>query len=420
MIEDSCLRNARKPSTLLDKLSTCKTCPVYRSNRQGKSIGVLCADNSMSGRVISADEVKVLNIFANSAAALMENIMLMERLIKNERFIDSVIFNMSSGLMVTDLKGTIRMVNYAGAEILKSEQADLLGRRLTAIFPEASGFINVDPSAVGREALVNTKGGAVSVGFTNSYLIESEGRSDGVIVLFRDLSEIKKLQDQVREGDRFAAIGKVAAGVAHEIRNPLFGITSVAQILAMEVKDGTPQKSLIDAMLSETSRLNTLVEDMLLYGRPMKVLPQTTDLHALIESVLEFHKAGITGKGLTVVKDFDPDLPDVSVDPHQMRQVFLNILVNALDASSKGGEIRLKTKRHRGGVSVTVGDTGIGVPEPDLPKIFDLFFTTKEKGTGLGLAICRKIVEDHGGSISIESAPGKGTAVYLNFPLEKG
>jgi len=418
MITGSCLRGEPRHHTLLDKIDKCKDCPVYRSNRRGRSIGIMCADNLPSGRPVGPDDTKLLNVYANSAAAILDNIILMERVIKNERFTDSIIFNMSSGLMVTDLAGTVRMINYAGAEILKCEREELLGRNITQLFPEAESLITTDTTPFGRELVIQTSGGAVPVGYTNSFLIEHEGRSDGVIVVFRDLSDIKKLQDQLRERDRFAAIGKVAAGVAHEIRNPLFGITAVAQILARETKDGTPQKNLIDAMLSETSRLNTLVEELLLYGRPMKVSPQPTDLHALIESVLDFHTTGIAQKSLNIVKNFQAELPLLPLDPHQMRQVFLNVLVNALDASSEGGEVRLRTTKAKDSVTVRVSDTGSGIPSQDLPKVFDLFYTTKEKGTGLGLAICRKIVEDHGGSISIQSLPGNGTTVEFVFPMQ--
>jgi len=417
IIKDSCKRCLEDSRTLLDKMMVCRECPVYKSNRRGKTIGILCADNKASGRPVTQDEMNALNVFAGSAAAIVENITLMERLIKNERFIDSIIFNMSSGLMVTDRMGRVRMVNYAGAEILKCEREDLLGKDFASAFPEARQFLVVeDVPAFGREVLINNGGGTTPVGYSNSYLIEHDGESDGVIVVFRDLSEIKRLHEQLRERDRFAAIGKVAAGVAHEIRNPLFGITSVAQILAREVKDGTPKKALIDAMLSETSRLNTLVEDMLLYGRTMKVAPQPVDLNTLIESVLDFHVTGIREKELKVVRDFAPDLPVLMLDPHQMRQVFLNILVNTLDASLHGGEVRLRTRKLHEAVSVGISDNGVGIPEDDLPKVFDLFYTTKEKGTGLGLAICRKIVEDHGGAVNIHSLPGRGTTVEIVLP----
>jgi signal transduction histidine kinase/DNA-binding response OmpR family regulator len=413
MVEDSCVRRLKSPGTLLDKIEICKGCEVYTAGMKGRVIGFMCVEKDGCKDAIGADELGTLGVYANSVAASLENIRLLERLIKDERFIDSILFNMSSGLMVTDNDGVVKMINYTGSAIFKRDHGDLLDQNIVELFPEARRLVSVDESHVGMEVMIN----GIPVGYSNSYQIGPDGRPDGVIVVFRDLSDIKKLQDRIRAADRFAAIGKVAAGVAHEIRNPLFGITSVAQILARETAEDSPLRQLIDAMLSETSRLNTLVEELLLYGRPTKAALAPTDVRGLMEDVLDFHKAAIEAKGIRLSKDFDPHLPQVKLDPHQMRQVFLNILYNALDAISKDGEIRLSTKLHDKSAVIRISDTGTGIPQDEIPKVFDLFFTTKEKGTGLGLAICRKIVEDHGGTVTLQSLTGKGTTVEIALPL---
>jgi len=413
MVEDSCVRRLKSSGTLLDKMEVCKGCEVYTAGMKGRIIGLMCVEREGREDVIGQDELGTLGVYANSIAALLENIRLMERLIKDERFIDSILFNMSSGLMVTENDGVVKMINYTGSSIFKREHGELIGRNIVELFPEARRLVTVDDSHVGQEVMIN----GMPVGYSNSYQIRPDGQPDGVIVVFRDLSEIKKLQDRIRAADRFAAIGKVAAGVAHEIRNPLFGITSVAQILARETEEDSPLRQLIDAMLSETSRLNTLVEELLLYGKPTKAALAPTDVHGLMEDVLDFHKAAIEAKGITLSKEFDPHLPELKLDPHQMRQVFLNILYNALDAINKDGEIRLRTTAHDNNAVIRISDTGMGIPSEEIPKVFDLFFTTKEKGTGLGLAICRKIVEDHGGSVTLHSVNGKGTTVEISLPL---
>jgi signal transduction histidine kinase len=329
-----------------------------------------------------------------------------------------MITNMSSGLLVTDHDGRVRILNNAGAEILRADRAMLQGQLLADVYPEAAVMLGIVGSQLGCEVEMKTPDGIVPVGFTNSYLVEKDGTDGGVIVVFKDLSEIRKLHEQLREKEHFSAIGKVAAGVAHEIRNPLFGITSVAQILGREIKEDTPQKALIDAMLSETSRLNTLVEDMLLYGRSTKLAPQPVDLNELIEGVVRFHQGGITEKGLKVVNVFDEGLPPLLLDQGQIKQVFLNLLVNAVDASGAGDEIMVRTGIKGESAVIEITDNGVGIPVDDLPKVFDLFYTTKEKGTGLGLAICRKIVEDHGGTVTISSMPGKGTSIRLKLPIQ--
>jgi PAS domain S-box-containing protein len=417
MVKDSCKRRQGPGHTLLDKLEVCKLCDVYRFNHRGRNIGILCVDRGDGGEKISLEDVKSLNVFANSAAAALENIRLMEQLTRDERFIDSIIFNMASGLLVTDKSGNVMMINYAGCEILHTSSELVMGKVIADIFPEVGAMLEVEESPVGHEVGVMTSEGPVPVGYSNSHVIAVDGSHDGVIVVFRDLSDIKAMQEQLRSKERFAAIGRVAAGVAHEIRNPLFGITSVAQIIGREIDPNSEHRALIDAMLSETSRLNTLVEEMLMYGRSTKLSPQPLNLNELLASVLDFYKQMIIDKGVEIVREFCATRPEILADPHQIRQVFLNILVNSLDSVGPGGYVKVRTFCEGDSIATVISDNGVGVPEDDLAKVFDLFYTTKQKGTGLGLPICRKIIEDHGGHISMTSEPGVGTTVRIRLPL---
>ena len=236
----------------------------------------------------------------------MSNITNVERIKKNEHLLDSIIFNMAAGLLVTDLAGKVQTINSSGSEIFGCDREAIIGKDITLIYPETARMMEVKTRIMGEEVEIMTDHGPVPVGFNSNHLISKEGKPEGFIVVFRDLSEIKKLHEELREKEHFAAVGKVAAGVAHEIRNPLFGITSVAQIIARETKDDAPSKPLIAAMLSETARLNRLVEDMLLYNRTIKLQKQPVDLCALIESVLEFHFEAIMEKGLKVVNELEP------------------------------------------------------------------------------------------------------------------
>ncbi len=414
VIDNSC-RMLRGSDNMLARMDICGNCPVYKTNTTGKNFGLICADNRVSKKPITQDNLNSLNLFANSAASLMSNIINMDRIKRNEHLLDSIIFNMAAGLLVIDLTGRVKMINISGAEILGCDREAIIGKDITLIYPETAGMLEIKPRIIGEEVEIITPNGAVPVGFNNNHLISRDGNPEGFIVVFRDLSEIKKLQDDLREKERFAAVGKVAAGVAHEIRNPLFGITSVAQIIARETSNENPIGPLVQAMLSETNRLNRLVEDMLLYNRTMKLQRQPVDICSLIENVLEFHFMAITEKGLNVVKECSA-LEIAMLDLNQIKQVFLNLLVNAIDASHAGGNITISARRSDGAIKITISDQGVGIPGPDLPKVFDLFFTTKEKGTGIGLAICRKIIEDHDGTIAVNSVSGQGTSVHINLP----
>ena len=377
---------------------------------------------------------------------LQENRELMQRLeekvkeqtvelAKGKQLMENVLTNMASGLLVVDPEGRITMVNQPGAETLHLSQEGLLGRKLLELFPDAWELLKVEDGQ--RELNLRLQdGSSIPLGFTNSYLLDPGGRREGVIVLFRDLSEIKRLQEEVRRKDRLVTIGEVAAGVAHEIRNPLFGISSVAQILAREVDFDQIHRDLVSAMLSEIKRLNALVEDLLLYGRPSKLHLHQEDLNQIWEEILGLSADRLAEGGLHVRKELDPSLPLTLLDGHKIRQVFLNLLKNAMEATPPGGTITVTTKVRskelgvRGQeetshsslltprwVEIGVEDTGLGIAPENVERIFDLFFTTKASGSGLGLPICRRIIEDHGGSILVQSEKGKGSCFTILLPL---
>jgi signal transduction histidine kinase len=216
----------------------------------------------------------------------------------------------------------------------------------------------------------------------------------------------------------------VVAGVAHEIRNPLFGITSVAQILKREVALPVAHQELVDAMLFETQRLNALVSDLLLFGRESRLELRPTDVHQLLDACCHLYAGEIRERSILLRKAYDPRLPALLADSDKLKQVVLNLLKNALEATPPEGTVTVRTEGHpveRHGeadqVKLTISDTGCGIPPGQQDRIFDLFFTTKPGGTGLGLPICRRIVEDHGGRISVESRPGEGTAFTVQLPL---
>lgn len=377
---------------------------------------------------------------------LQENRELMQRLeekvkeqtvelAKGKQLMENVLAYMASGLLVVDLEGRITMVNRPGAETLRLPQEELLGRKLLGLFPDAMELLKVQNGQ--RELnLLLQDGSFIPLGFINSYLLDPRGRQEGVIILFRDLSEIKKLQEEIRRKDRLATIGEVAAGVAHEIRNPLFGISSVAQILVREVAFDQAHRELVSAMLSEIKRLNTLVEDLLLYGRPSKLNLHQEDLNQIWEEILGLSADKLAEGGLHVRKELDRGLPLLLLDGHKIRQVFLNLLKNAMEATPPGGTITLRTKVRgkelgvRGQeetfhsspltprwVEISVEDTGLGIAPENVERIFDLFFTTKASGSGLGLPICRRIIEDHGGRILVWSEKGRGSRFTILLPL---
>jgi PAS domain S-box-containing protein len=361
---------------------------------------------------------------------------------RGRQLLENIISRMGSGLLVTDRDGRIRMINQHGQATLGVTPDQVVGKRLLDVFPGAGPLLEVQVDTLLRELDLPSLDGrsVVPLGFNNSRLLDAEGQPEGTIIIFRDLSDLRAIRAEARRKDRLAAIGELAAGVAHEIRNPLFGISSVAQILMTEVKFDPVHQELLAAMQAEIKRLNVLVEDLLHYSRPSKLQRTPQALEQIWDEILGLAREELAGAKVHVIRDIGNGLPKVPADGDKLRQVFLNLLKNAIQATPPGGRITIRLQRAPHGalpasvqhslepqagagepsreylVSV-VADTGVGIPAADLDRVFDLFFTTKSTGSGLGLAICRRIVEDHGGAIGIESTEQVGTTVTVALPL---
>jgi len=256
---------------------------------------------------------------------------------------------MGSGLLVTDRDGRIWMINQHGQESLGVTAAQAVGQRLLDLFPDAGPLLDVQVGSVLRELDLKCPGGhTVPLGFNNSLLLDATaGQPEGTIVIFRDLSDLRAIRAEVRRKDRLAAIGEVAAGVAHEIRNPLFGISSVAQILMTEVKFDPVHQELLAAMQSEIKRLNSLVEDLLNYGRPSKLQRTPQVLEQIWEEILGLAREELAGAKVHIAREIADGVPPVLADGNQLRQVFLNLLKNAIQATPPDGRITIRVERVR-------------------------------------------------------------------------
>jgi signal transduction histidine kinase len=247
------------------------------------------------------------------------------------------------------------------------------------------------------------------------------GSTKGISLIARDVTQRRKLEQRVAQSERLAAIGEVAASVAHEIRNPLFAISSISQILGMETNGDPELAELSKAMRSEIRRLNGIVEDLLTFGRRRDLELQQARPAAVLDELLSLNAGVFEERGLTVERvDGSPELA-FRFDPGQMKQVLLNLLLNAAQASETGGAVRVESGVEAGPDPqwfARVINGGPGIPDDVKDKIFDLFFTTKEKGSGIGLAVSKRIVEAHSGTLDFESRPGE-TVFTARLPLEE-
>jgi PAS domain S-box-containing protein len=361
---------------------------------------------------MSDSEKAFILLFASQAAAAMNTSHLFTSLKTEKEFSDAIFSCAASGIIVLDREGRVLKINGAGAEILQTSIGEIVGRNIKDLYPEAAAFLEIEP-ALGREVTLTFPGGnSVPIGFNNSPLLRVSEGMEGIIVLLRNMTEIKRLQEELKKKAHFQTMTKVISGVAHEVRNPLFGISSIGQILDREL-DSPQHKALIQAMLKETDRMKRLIEELLLYTRPAKLDIRKVDLGPLFDEL----KAYIQAKREVI--DFsahtEPQL-SVNADRDKLIQVLLNLLNNAIDAAT--GRIAVTAAASQGRVVITISDDGPGIREDDMTHVFDPFFTTKKGGTGLGLPICKKIIEDHGGAIALRSAPGAGTTATVIFAPE--
>jgi len=338
----------------------------------------------------------------------------------------TVLQSMGSGLIIVDLEGKIASMNQAAERILGYKSKDVEGIALEDLKGDGEKrILNWDDIRgevvrIDQEVeLIKRGGDTILIGFSTSPRRDVRGKMVGAIVVFRDLTEIKKMRENMRYKDRLASLGELIAGIAHEIRNPLAGIKTTAQALKAEFAPQDPKCEYLEKIIKEINRTNSLLQELFIFAKPQKPQFVPYDITKVLERVISMQEKSIEEKGVKIKKDYTPDIPLIPLDPNQIYQVFLNLILNAVQAMPQGGDLTLSVKQERGAwISVTVKDTGVGMSEEVKVKLFDPFFTTKPMGTGLGLAISYRIIQEHGGMVGVESKPGQGAKFTIRLPLK--
>ena len=325
-----------------------------------------------------------------------------------------IVRSLSSGLITTDSAGRILTANAPAAEILGRAVEELAGRPAEGVMP---GLTALGGGAPRRGDLsVVAAGHALTLGVTVSPLRDVDDRVIGQVVSFQDLTELRRLEQHARRAERLAIVGQLAAGVAHEIRNPLASISGSIELLRQAPQVTDDDRTLMAIVQREIQRLNGLIGDLLDYANPRPSQPVEFELAGLVEETVRVARGDLAAGELA----WDVAIAgpvQLHADPAKLRQVVWNLLRNAVDAArGGGGHVQVAVRGEPGAAVVTVGDDGAGMPEDMVARIFDPFFTTKRTGTGLGLATCHAIVAEHGGRIDVQTAPGKGTKMVVTLP----
>jgi two-component system sensor histidine kinase HydH len=244
-----------------------------------------------------------------------------------------------------------------------------------------------------------------------------EGIPVGRILLIRDVTAIREMENEVNRSRHLNSIGSLAAGVAHEIRNPLSSIKGFAVYFKERLSGNKEDEQTADVMIAETERLNRVISQLIEFARPLELKKEKVQFVELVRHTIKLIAADAQNNKISVEIDAATDLPEVEVDPDKIKQVLLNIFLNSLAALKEGGKLIIELVLKADNLAVIISDNGAGIEKVDLPRIYDPYFTSKPAGTGLGLAVVQKIMEAHGGRIDVESTAGEGTKVFLYFPL---
>ncbi len=409
------------------------------------------------GHESSALEVETLSAIANVVAGIIERRNMegqLEDLVQglretirdldNEKgFNESIISSMASGIIVLDGKGRVEKSNPVARQMIGCfEEDDIRGKTLDEF---------IDKDVVNNLIKLETLGG---IKRSEIKLVHNDGQrrtieymtvarredgselGQGIIINLKDVTDYRKIQSEMEKMNRFSTIAEIASAVAHEVRNPLAGIRTMSQAIDEQISEGDNKKEYIGRIIRQVDRLNVILTDFFTYARPPKPQKKKVSLKSIVDEIRPFMRNKMVKRGIDLHEDYQKNIPDILVDPNQIQQVFLNLMLNSIDAIKSGGSIEINAEylgEDREGlereklpwlktfekyVVVYFKDSGCGMQEEVVDRVFEPFFTTKHDGTGLGMAIVFRILKENNAGISVESKEGKGTTYLIFFSVE--
>ncbi|MGD1968373.1 MAG: ATP-binding protein [Desulfobacterales bacterium] len=338
-------------------------------------------------------------------------------------FSDNVVENVPIGLLALDHQGNIAAFNKVAEAVLQCSAAEVIGQAAVKCIPAALlkeiSNSQTHDDIIEKEIECRTAGGkTVPLEVGASSIKDENDVFVGNVLLFKDLTEVRALRREVARSQRLASVGRLAAGVAHEIRNPLSSIKGFATYFKERYPDRPQDQQTSTIMIQEVDRLNRVVGQLLEFARPVPVKPKPVSLQKLLDDSVTLVAERAADKGISIQTQNNARVDEVRIDPDRTNQVLLNLYLNAIDAMEKGGELNVEISANGqgGDVVILVSDTGHGIRQEDLSKIFEPYFTTKSTGTGLGLAIAHNTIEAMGGKITVESDRQAGTTFTVTLP----
>lgn len=347
----------------------------------------------------------------------------------------TVIDSVGDGVIVVASSGLITLCNPAAEEITGFSRRQAQGAEFCKLFALETTLLEIVSKTIRtgitisdhENVVVRSTGRVTPVAVTCYPLLLGNGEHIGAILTLKDITYIRELEAAVRQADRLSTLGTLAAGLAHEVKNPLGGIKGAAQLMEREFEPGSEMLDYTRVMIRETDRIDHIIRELLELASPRGLKLAPVNLHKILGDLLLLQKQSVSGGEVVFIQNFDPSIPDIMADEEMLARLFLNLIRNAIDAMDENGRLtvssrvlsdyRMANERHSRMVAIEVSDDGPGIPAEDLENIWTPFFTTKSGGTGLGLTICHKIVSEHRGMIKAESEAGRGTKFTVLLPL---
>jgi len=342
-------------------------------------------------------------------------------------YTNNVIESMASGLVSVDSDSRVVRVNSRARALFGLGERDVRGAPLDEVVRledgagrrEVESVLRGDARPVEVELGVETDEGRVPVAVGAALLRDEAGEPSGAVLLFQDLREIEELKEEVERERHLAALGRLAAGVAHEVRNPLSSLKGFAQFLRSKFNPGSEEERYSNIMIEEVERLDRVVQELLDFAKPVTAERKPSDINSIVEDALSLVGEDAAFRNVDIVRELGTGLPLAMVDGLQLRQALLNVLLNGIEAMRDGGRLTVRTDVRHGEpaqIALDVVDTGPGMDAEQMDKLFEPFYTTKPEGTGLGLTIVSRLIEQNGGRLGVESVLGEGTTFTINLP----
>jgi PAS domain S-box-containing protein len=375
----------------------------------------------------------VMNRAIEGHGLMLEKVRLQKELIETKNFLESIVEKAGDAISVVDLEGKVLYWNEGAERIYGYRKEEVLGKKLSDfLYPKETRSRAEEESCVAGLMARVKKGEVVSnievkrrtkegreiiTSMTLSPLRDAEGRIIGASRICKDITHLKKAEERLILAERLSSLGELTAGVAHELRNPLAGIKINTQMLSRKSDLPDMERRLLESTAEGIEKIQRIVDDMLHFAKPKASHFKQEEMNEVVEKSLAILRPKLKKANIVDVFEAERGLPRVRIDIHQIQQVLINLMLNAIQAMEKGGNLAIRTFLSNGnGVAVEVKDTGGGIPKSHLRKIFDPFFTTKSEGTGLGLSISAKILETHGAIIDVVSEEGEGSTFTICFP----